>query len=263
MKEFKPFISWTYSPETLGERSRLILELVKFVSDGARDPHERGYNPHHEAFKTSVRSRLYVAREKFAPKMPKSWKPIEGDTHTLIIEAFEEALHRSRSEQIACVPFDDSELVEKFTAKFKHPVIETWKHVPPNVLGAFNRSCQNFLQTETRLTATYVIHELTRTDEHSHPEALQGTEEIRRALWERRREFLLNAALFGSLAGGDSAVHISRLMAREMCFNPFPGGIDFAIMHFLEADGVSPGRYETKVEDKFKADIARCYWGME
>jgi hypothetical protein len=61
--------------------------------------------------------------------------------------------------------------------------------------------------------------------------------------------------------GGEQAKEALKLIAVETIYRP-EASINFAVMHYLQPGGRSPGHWLTEAEDKFRADIAQKFNGL-
>lgn len=72
---------------------------------------------------------------------------------------------------------------------------------------------------------------------------------------------LINNYAMWAIASGDRwrIREVGNYLMRNSCYDDPTSTINWSIMHFLEIDAVSPGRYYTEDHAKFKADINRCF----
>lgn len=257
--DFKAFLSWTYTPETLAKRRVIIDDLVRYVLRGAEHPYNKSkQHPRAAEFTDAARSKILTAYEQQLVKMPKKYKPDEGDTNTLVLDAFAEARNISRmNARIACPTFTDAELVKDFCRVYQTKILETWKEPTPSVQGAYEMAVMNLTQAETRLVALRAVRSLLQQNEFRNEE-FPAAYEISLALGEQHRKFLMEMVLFAGLVGGDVAKDGIRQLAEELCVNP-TGGIEFSVIQFLKADGHSPGWWSSKTEEALRKDIMKKY----
>jgi hypothetical protein len=263
MSDFKAFLSWTYTPKTVRDRSKIIEDLASFVLDGLVSKYSNEPHAVARGFTDGVRSAILVAHQPHMD-MPKKYKVDEGDTSDLLIEAFKDSRRRSMYDTfLATPPIRDEVVSKRFSDAFDTEVMKTWVEAKPSVEGAFMKASENLAVANTRIVALFAIHNLIRQTEFGARGDLPGFAAISDALRQVRQGFLLHYAMFGGLMGGDTAKRVAQALATEACHKPAGSDIQFSVIQFLQGDERSPGRWMSATCDALRADIKEKYDALE
>jgi hypothetical protein len=256
MKDFKPFLSWTYSDETLQVRQRIIDDLMRFILNGVVDRRDSPH-PKAETFTNAVRSFMFAAYNG-RTVIPKRHRPPEGDTFELVFNAFEQAHRFQGYENLACPQFSTDELCEAFCKRFDAEVQKIWEEAEPSVEGALRMAIMNKRQTESRLLSASALRILLQPSDYVTKD-VDGLNDITATLWELRQKFALRQVMFAGLIGGDVARDSILELARDSCHQPDASEIQFAVIQYLYANERVPGSWMSEVEKNFRVDIANRY----
>lgn len=256
--EYPDFFNRFYTASVKQERLDLINQLSRFVTDGIRSQWGPPYVPTQTPrFEDAIRVALFDVM-MYGPKLPKSWKDTSGDTYSIFSHAFRESMLFSHA-QVVCTPWLGNETWEKmFEEEYgsqdsKHEQFETSVH------GAYECAMNNYVTCEMQRVTLKTIMRLLRQGHRELGGDLQKVaNEINTELFNRRKDFLFNALMFGSMIGGAAAQQATRLAAHNTVYDP-NSNINFSVMHFIQPGGISPGSYLTAESDALHADIVKYY----
>lgn len=256
MSNNKAFFSWTYDPVINRERADLLLRAVDFIRDGVTDLHGKPrvpaffYQLEHQA-KAAI---FELTQTPFAKPLPKRAYQPAGDTVDLFVGAFtrerEWVLHGA---PVGAFYLGTDALTDTVVARigaFWHPETNDAAGLP----GAFEATYSNLARVNSRLALLYSLPKLLGVRLH-----LDGFDATREVLLSRLTTMQRNLLLFGALLGGEAATRAVKVVAPTTCYSAPDANIDFALMHHLQRDGVSPGHWRTADEDALKDDIRRAY----
>ncbi len=255
MRDDKDFISWPYDPMINRDRADIIIDMLRFIREGLRDmggpakPHEGFY-----IVENFIKAALF---EKMASPMakpiPKRMLQPAGDTLELVAQC----ILREQNWVVKGTPLAafkcgviTDELQQRINS-FWHPEID---ETAPTLATAFEVAYSNAARAGTRLVLMHVIPELLKIS-HVPPE----WGKIREELWIRKATFQRDLLIFGGLAGGELMKTALRLIAPQTCYSEEGASVKYGLIHFLQRDGYSPGRWMSATEESLEADIKRAY----
>lgn len=261
MSEFKAFMSWTYTPETLAARQRIIDDITRWVLRGAESQYGRpAQHPQHHTLQNAVRARMLEAYSPMMKLTAAQRKRIdEGDTNTMLARIFEEAKKRSGFRRLTTPKFSDKNVSLAFDAHFNTSILPVWIDAEPTVRGAAERALQNLANAETRLICLYALHDLTRMMEHRNEGELAGFKEVFETIAKYRNGFTIQALMFAGMVGGKFHADVVREIALDNCHKEVDDGRNYTLIQYLTEDGVIPGSWGSDQEKALRADIANHY----
>lgn len=256
MREDKDFISWTYDPTINRDRADMIVDMVRFIREGLRDqggpPKEMAnINEMDSWVKAALFERL---QSPMANPIPKRMLAPAGDTlemvATVIKEESEWVIKKAPLAAFRCGKITE-ELQQRLNS-FWHPEINEEE---PTVATAFEVAFSNVARASTRLV---LMHAIVRLLKLSAPPLVWG--KVREELWFRKVGFDRDLLLFGALHGGELLKTATRLVAGQTCYNHDPEShVRYGLIHYLQRDGYTPGRWWSKTEENLDNDIRAKY----
>jgi hypothetical protein len=251
-----PFLAWHYPTEVLQKRANIIRDLVRYVRKGLEPQYGEVKVP--DYFKTYEKEVDALLLSYFTSGVTGAGKhKVEtGNTIDLLAEAFEDAKKTNGFKNLA-TPLLSSDLLKSFEVKTGTSYISYDFEAKPTVLGAYEAAVLNGRQTETRLTALTLIETLIKPSRF-YSLHIDGKSQVRDALWDKRRGYLRDELLFGTLSGGETAKKVLKHLVEETCYDP-ESHIRYSLIQFLTADGGIPSFTRGSYESDFLADIKEKY----
>jgi len=254
MAEQQDFISWTYDPAINTERTTVILDLVRFIREGARD--QGGLPKFHSAvagYEISIKAALFERNQNrmLKPLPKRSWQPASDTVELLATTILREASWGGRLPPLAQIHLSDEKLSEKLHQRLgtiATPDIGD----SGSLLSAFELTYVNACRADTRLVVLDAVTVLLKLRE-----APEGAGALREDLWKKKIAFHRNLLIFGGLLGPEYTKVALRLVAPQTVHSG--EGINFSLIEHLERDGYSPGRYLASRVDQLKDEIKTAY----
>lgn len=258
MSDFKPFLNYVYPLSVLQARAKILLSMVRYVTEAAADPYERKNHPFAGTFRDAVSAAVaYPFIDNVVA--PKRFQVDAGSTAQLIAKSYTDVQKWRKFEAPFAVPLftADDETIDTLQALFPDSKeISMADSAKPTVLGAYELASRNISQIEMQMLTLHVVCDLARHSEYTQGQQLAGSDELLRTLFERHSGFLRDYLMFGGLLGGSYATEAIKKVARYTCYD---GDTNYAIVQFLTGGGRHPGIYKTQLDTDFKADIERHY----
>jgi hypothetical protein len=254
MRDDKRFISWTYDPLINRDRAEIILDMLRFVREGLRDqagppkPHA-GFYILENAVKAALFERL---QSPMAKPVPKRALVDAGDTVEMVAQAFDrDRAWVTKTAPTAAFPCGKiTDALQQRLDAFWHPEIDEEKTgLEAAVKVAFSNACR----AGTRLVLMHVIPTLLEL-----PDTPPAWSEIREELWVRKVGFQRDLLVFSALLGGDALKDAIKHVAPQTCYSA-GAGVRYSMIHFLQRDGYSPGRWMSVTEEGLERDIKERY----
>lgn len=255
MNNDKPFICWTYDPQVNRHRADIIERLLAFIREGMREHQSTALVDAFRIYETSIKSSLYERlRLPMAKPAAKRMLNDAGDTVELLAAAFLQE-HRwvTHDAPIAAFHLTNDPETDALTARLgakAHPVVDE----EGGLSAAFEVTFSNFARCCTRMTLIHTISTLLCLKKQAH-----GVDRISEELWSRKMGFQRDLLLFGGLLGGSFLATAVGAVATQVCYTKPGAGCSFSVIHFLQLDGVMPGRWMSAPEEKLVKDIKDRY----
>lgn len=255
MHDDKPFISWTYDPIVNRDRAHIIIDMLRFIREGLRDL--GGPPKPHEGFQTlelAVKGAIFDSMQSpMANPIPKRMLQPAGDTLELLASAFLNE-HKWLAKGAPIAAFRCG----KITDELQQRINSFW---PPqideectSVATAFEMAFSNAARANTRLVLMRLIPRLLQL--HDAP---IGWGNVCDELWIRLATFQRDMLVFGGLAGGEMLKTAVRQVASQTCYSSCDSATKYSLIHFLQKDGYSPGRWMAVTEEGLANDIKAKY----
>lgn len=255
--EPKQFLNQFYPLDVLQRRVRLINDLVRFILRGCESRYGKlEQHPASEQFRMSVNSFIFAVYNQHSVEIAKRVKMNAGDDAELLIDAFKSSAQLSGITLVEPPAISDEAVDKAFALAFgiKRSSCEEAK---PSVRGAYQMARANLARAETRQVALAALETLVKPM-YGRDVELTGSGALRAHLYAQRNDFLRNIVCFGSLLGGKARTDSIRLLVNYIAHDP-GAACQYSVMHFLQPDGVYPGRYLTATEEAFRTDIEAKY----
>jgi hypothetical protein len=261
MNDFTPFLSWRYSQAANLDRIDILERLGDFVLAGAEDRYQHGsarFHPKAGAFKDGIRSRALTSLQ-LPMKLPRGFKPQDGDTTALLVKFFLQARDFSRYDSDwACPTFKDDKIATAFRIATGARLVRHWESAAPTVEGAYVRARDNMAVATGRLITLYALHSLLKKDEFEHVTDLPGFSEILHVIVANFYKYQQTAVTCAGLLGGPVLTEMIKLLVTSSMIKT-DDSCDFSVIQYLHPDEVHPGSWGRDDEDNFRADVLRHY----
>ena len=258
--DLRTFLHTMNPPEVAAERIRVINDLVRLVTNCTAPQHGEPALESRAIFKRAVDA-LILPSLRDRINVPKRLLATInfGNTAELVANALKEGISINTEKTDIFVPsLTDPDLmaaVEKALGMTRLELDATTAE--PTVEGAARMCKLNAMQHDTAVMAITALHVLLKQSPW-HDFTITGAPQLRTELFNRSRHFSANALMFASLSSDDRLrKDVTAWVARNNCVSS--SGVNYAIMHFLEFNGRSPGMYETKVDNAFRKSIREGY----
>lgn len=255
MRDDPDFISWTFDPLVNRDRTDIILDMVRFIREGLRD--QGGPPKPHQSFavfENLVKAALFERLQSpMARPIPKRMLNDPGNTTDLVAAVFtREHSWASHRTPVAAFPAASisSDLELRLNA-FPHPPLD---EETAGLKAAFDVAYSNAARASTRITLMHVIPALLK---------MSGVDDefykLREDLWMRKVGFHRDLLTFGGLLGGVHLQTAVALVAKQSCLNEEGARLRFGLIHYLQRDGYSPGRWMSITEENLEKDIIAAF----
>lgn len=254
MTDDKDFINWTYDPMINRDRADIVLDMVRFIREGLRDlSGPTKLSPEFHSFENSIKAALFERLQSpMAKAIPKRMLQPAGDTVDLVAACFQKEhewlMKGGAIGAFTCASITDS--LQQRLNSFWHPEVDEEK---PSLATAFEVTFSNVARAGTRLTLMHTIPSLLKLRETP-----DGWAKIREDLWIRKMGFQRDLLLFGALGGEHLLKAAVKQVAPQVCYQG-DSFVRYSLIHFLQRDGYTPGRWMVDTEESLEADIKRAY----
>jgi hypothetical protein len=251
------FLSEFFPTEIKEERYRVIQDMVKFIVQCVDNRNESSSQlAATHLLQNSVNAMLF----RYAEHTPKMFKRRVFDlpaTIPLVIEAVRKSMKRAMVSKICQAPFALNGLSEALSNELQAEEMLWEEPKVPSVKEAFTMAKANFVRIETGIVFFVALYEMLRPSPYVDI-TLDGVDAVRTVLYHRRLEFMVNVLLFGNMLGGEHGKEATKMMMREMVYDP-NANINFSVIQFLQPLGFVRSGYLSAYDKAFREDIVKHY----